>query len=222
MDGILHVVAHDLKAPLNQTSGLVNLLLEGEQLTQSQASYLNMILKVNGNADRLVRDLVEISKLESEKDTMQLESLDLVQLTKETVSFLEIEARRKSIALELSLPDQPLVIASERSFISRILENLVTNAVKFSPTNKRVFISLSAAKDGVMIEIADEGPGISEDDQRKLFKKFQRLSARPTAGENSTGLGLAIVQALVIRLGGTIGVESKLGAGTRFKVWIPK
>lgn len=222
MDGILHVVAHDLKAPLNQTAGLVSLVMDAGGLSADQISYLEMLLKVNGNAGRLVRDLVEISKLESEKEPMQLESLDLVALVQETVSFLEVEAQRKSIALDLQLPLWSLVIDSERSFITRILDNLVTNAIKFSKPNKTVFIQVADQEDGVMIEIRDQGPGISREDQAKLFKKFQRLTARPTAGESTTGLGLAIVQALVIRLKGRISVKSNAGEGTAFVVWLPK
>jgi signal transduction histidine kinase len=222
MDGILHVVAHDLKAPLNQTEGLISLVLMEGNLTDAQRSYLEMILKVNGNAGRMVRDLVEISKLESEKDPMQFASLDLGELIREAYSFLEVEAQRKSITLGLDLPATPVVLATEKTFLLRILDNLVTNAIKFSKPGKKIRIGLEADAKGATISVEDEGPGLSAEDHAKLFKKFQRLSARPTAGETSTGLGLAIVHALVMRLRGDIHATSKPGEGTTFYVWIPR
>ncbi|HMZ52238.1 MAG TPA: sensor histidine kinase, partial [Candidatus Sumerlaeota bacterium] len=100
-------------------------------------------------------------------------------------------------------------------------DNLVSNALKFSPKGRIVKVRLTARADGALFEITDQGPGMSAEDKEKMFKKFQRLSARPTAGESSTGLGLAIVHALVGRMRGRIEVESEVGVGTVFRVWLP-
>ena len=101
------------------------------------------------------------------------------------------------------------------------MENLVSNAIKFSQRGTEVGIMSIAEPNRVILEVSDQGPGISLEDQRKLFGKFQKLSARPTGGEHSSGLGLAIVKSLVDKLGGDIEVKSELGKGAIFRVVLP-
>ena len=98
------------------------------------------------------------------------------------------------------------------------MDNLISNAIKFTPSGRRIYLDLANGGDGAVFSIRDEGPGISKEDQKKMFRKFQRLSAKPTGGESSTGLGLSIVKSLVERLDGQIDVESQLGKGTTFRI----
>ena len=107
---------------------------------------------------------------------------------------------------------------SDRSYLIRVFENLLSNALKFSENGKHIFVSLHQIKDVIELKVRDEGPGISDEDQAKLYHKFQRLSARPTSGESSTGLGLWIVKTVVDKLGGQIECESKVGVGTTFTI----
>jgi signal transduction histidine kinase len=103
-----------------------------------------------------------------------------------------------------------------------VLDNLISNAVKYSPQGKNIYIRLNISNEAVAVEVQDEGPGLSDEDKKHLFGKFARLSARPTAGEHSTGLGLSIVKRMVEAMNGRVWCESELGKGAKFCVELPK
>ena len=109
----------------------------------------------------------------------------------------------------------------DSSRIAQVIDNLINNAIKYSQEGSNVYISIDREEDAVRLSVRDEGPGISEDDQTRLFGEFQKLSAQPTAGEKSTGLGLAIVKKIVEAHGGSVKVESQLGSGSTFSFAIP-
>ena len=109
----------------------------------------------------------------------------------------------------------------DSSLLIQILDNLLSNAIKFSEFNSEVFVNLKQTQQTIRIEIRDQGPGISEEDKKKLFKKFQKLKAQPTAGESSTGLGLSIVKKYVDAMNGKVWCESKPGVGAQFIVEFP-
>jgi signal transduction histidine kinase len=116
----------------------------------------------------------------------------------------------------------PSEVSTDRQFLTRILDNLVGNASKFSETGKTIFLRVWSDEHHINFSVRDQGPGISADDRKKIFAKFQRLSAKPTGGEASTGLGLAITKALVDKLNGVIEVNSVLGEGAQITVRLPK
>jgi signal transduction histidine kinase len=110
---------------------------------------------------------------------------------------------------------------ADRAAVMQVLDNLISNALKYSPPNTTVHVHALPEKDGIVINVRDEGPGISETDQKKLFQKFTRLTARPTGGESSTGLGLAIVKKLAEAMAGSIQCHSALGSGSAFVLRLP-
>jgi signal transduction histidine kinase len=112
-------------------------------------------------------------------------------------------------------------LKTDKLLLWRILENLLSNAIKYSPEGKSIHISSKEENERTIFVIKDEGPGFSEDDKKKMFGKFQKLSARPTGNENSTGLGLSIVKMIVEKLMGSIQVESEQGKGSTFIVSLP-
>ena len=112
-------------------------------------------------------------------------------------------------------------IISDRDYLSRILDNLISNAMKFSSPNSDVEVHVEKNSDSIRLAIKDHGPGFSEYDKQFLFQKFKKLSARPTGGESSNGLGLAIVKILIDRLGGEIKLESVRGSGSTFIIVLP-
>ena len=113
-------------------------------------------------------------------------------------------------------------VIADRLYLTRILENLISNAIKFSPRHKTVVVSIEPNDDTVRIGVKDNGPGISEGDQQNLYMKFHPLTAKPTEGESSTGLGLSIVKSLAEKMKGQISCESKLGEGAKFILTLPK
>ena len=137
-----------------------------------------------------------------------------------------VEAQRpralaKSQTLRLESLTGPVPAVIDPSVTVQVIENLVSNAVKYSPPGKNIFVRLLQPAEAIRCEVQDEGPGLSAEDQKKLFGKFARLSAKPTGGEHSTGLGLSIVKKMVEAMNGRVWCESELGKGATFVVQFP-
>ncbi|MFN8397112.1 MAG: tetratricopeptide repeat-containing sensor histidine kinase [Bacteroidia bacterium] len=221
MSGLLHVVAHDLKAPLNQVANLIEVAEEDGNLNPNQEKVLSMAKKVTNNAWNLVKDLIELGRAEHKDAQLKMAPVPLGSLITEVAATFSVDAAKKSIEIQTALPEVEAYCVTEPSHLRRVLENLISNALKFSPSGKTVEISLASVGQKMRITVRDQGPGISPEDQKNLYRKFHKLSARPTAGESSSGLGLAIVKTLVDQLGGEITVESEVGVGSTFVVRIP-
>lgn len=221
-DGLIGIVAHDLKSPLNKSAALTELIANVGPLNPSQEQALNMIRTVTAHGSDLIRDLLDLNSIEHPDSELHHEEVDLIGLFREAADTFEAAARQKDLNIHWDPPSAEGTILTDRGSLNRILENLVSNAVKFSPRGKKIWVTaaISSSK-GLTISVRDEGPGIGAEDRKKLFKKFQRLSARPTGGESSTGLGLAITKTLAEKLGGTIDIHSKPGMGAEFVVELP-
>jgi signal transduction histidine kinase len=147
---------------------------------------------------------------------------DLWDTVRQTVEGYRQRARAKRIELHFEENNRPSMVAADTTQLVQIMDNLVSNAVKYSPSGKNIYVRVYQVDSRVRAEIKDEGPGISAEDQKRLFGKFARLSARPTAGEHSTGLGLAIVKRLVESMKGEVWCESHPGDGAAFIVELPE
>jgi signal transduction histidine kinase len=147
--------------------------------------------------------------------------VDLGRLGLATSGILQPQAEAKLQRIHASAEDGCLVEGDE-DWLRQVLENLLGNAIKYSPPRRSIFLSVARAGGSVRVEVRDEGPGLTEDDRAKIFGRFQRLSARPTGGESSTGLGLSIVKQLVERHHGRVWAESPgRGQGSSFLVELP-
>jgi signal transduction histidine kinase len=222
-DGLIGIVAHDLRSPLTKTTGLVDLVALSGPLNAKQTDLMEMIRKVCDHGNSLIEDLLEINSLEgtrAEENTMSVVAVD---------SYLEAfathhvtVANQKNITIHLEKSNQTKIdIMTNAEYLTRILDNIVSNAIKFSPPHSNVYLKGITQDNQVFFSVRDEGPGFSDADRAQMFKKFKRLSARPTGGESSTGLGLSIVKALVDRLKGNIIIETASGKGTTFTVVFP-
>jgi signal transduction histidine kinase len=220
-DSLVGIVAHDLKAPLTKVQSLARMMEMIGGLTPQQQDIVQKIEKVTQDGARLIQDLLDISQAETDSRQIETSEFDLNELVQQLIAGHQGHANRKHIQLIWNAHPAGIPMVSEESFVSRVFDNILSNALKYSPDSKKVTVSTTLIDGQACISVADEGPGISEEDQAKMFRKFQKLSARPTAGESSTGLGLAIIKMLVEKLGGYIEVESKLGEGAKFSVYIP-
>ncbi len=221
-DGLVGIVAHDLKSPMNKALALSELLQIQGPLNEDQLRSVSMMGKVASAGNDLIRDLLDLNAIEHPDTDLRPEHVDLAALLHELEVGYEGEARRKDLRMHFQIAADLPSLRCDRKSLVRVMDNLISNAMKFSPRGLAIHVKAYAGQNGELsLEVADEGPGISPSDQEKMFKKFQRLTARPTGGENSTGLGLAITQALVHKLGGEIDLHSKLGAGARFVVKLP-
>ncbi len=219
-DNFINVVAHDLKSPLNNISGLSNLIRINGELTEEQVHYLNLLDQVSSEAKNLIINLLDINKLESGNIEENYEEFNIEELIDHEISYFRKDAQEKNIAISKKCSNN-IIINNNKEFVQRILNNLISNAIKFSPENKNVVVTGEYINKYLSLAVKDEGPGISKKEQKYLFKKFQKLSTRPTAGESSTGLGLAIVKLLVEKLKGEIIVESEINKGAEFIVKFP-
>jgi signal transduction histidine kinase len=212
---MIGIVAHDLKNPLSSAmtiSGLFN----SEEITKDQKEYLRLITKSLNRMNDLVAKILEIKVLESSSIKTNYGDVDLKQITEQVIAALKIQSDNKNIKITTDLDE--VVASLDRNLMIQIIDNLLSNAIKFSKHNTIVRITLKEQNQIIRLEIDDEGPGIKEEDKAQLFKKFRKLSARPTHGESSTGLGLSIVKKYVEAMNGKVWCESEFGQGAKFIV----
>jgi signal transduction histidine kinase len=220
-DGLMDVVAHDLRAPLNRVKGLVS-LVELQDPNEEAQKYLNLIKNTCDSGRRLIQDLLDINQMADAESAIDWEHINLNQFMRDLIFNYQSQAQAKSIQIyELAPEMKHLDLWTDETLLNRVMDNLLSNAVKFSYKNSNIFVKWGQNADHIFIAIKDEGPGIKPEDRKKLFQKFQKLSAKPTAGEDSTGLGLAIVKSLTERLNGNIEVQSEETRGAEFIIKFP-
>jgi signal transduction histidine kinase len=216
----LGVVAHDLKGPLH---GIVlaaeTLERDPREATQKRG---RAIRKEGTEMCALIDRFLSVAAMESGELTSHLEVLDLASLVGLVAGARRAKAAEKAIDVFLQGADGPLWVLGDRVYVREILDNLLTNALKFSPSGTQVILRMEAREGWGCVSVADQGPGLTDLDKRRLFGRFTRLSARPTGGESSSGLGLFIVKRMVDDLGGHISVESEPGHGATFRVEFPR
>ena len=210
----LGIAAHDLKNPLTVIIGSAELLKMNLPPAQS-AKLSSNILGAGQRMLQLIKDLLDANAIEQGKFTSNIMPCDLRALAAECAANNQIHASRKEIAI-CTEEGEIFWGRADRNAAMQILDNLISNAVKFSPHKSTVSVSVSVENGFVGIHVKDQGPGLSADDQKKLFGKYTRLSAQPTGGESSTGLGLSIVKKLAEAMAGTVVCRSVLGEGATF------
>jgi len=218
----LGIAAHDLRNPINAISGFSELLLLGVagNINDEQKEYLSIIKKASDDMLALVNDFLDVSVIESGRLEIKRKRGSMKQLVENQVRLHELYAEQKKINIVKQLDDVPEILF-DPDRMAQVVSNLLGNALKFSPQGKEIVVSLLHEDDTVLLKVKDNGPGMTDEDKKKLFGEFQRLSASPTAGEKSTGLGLAIVKKIVDVHGGAITVNSAPGQGAEFVVCLP-
>lgn len=218
-DTLMNIVAHDLKSPLNRIYGLSDLVEVEGNLSNEQLKYLGLIKDSTRSGLDLIVDLLDVNSLEVNREP-HYSNFNLSAFLHDRVGAFDHYASVKEIEIKLierNIDD----ISLDQEYLSRIMDNLISNAIKFSPRNSLVIISAERINGYYTIEVKDHGPGFSSNDKKYLYQKFKKLTARPTAGETSNGLGLAIVKILVDRLGGSIQLNSTPGSGSEFTISFP-
>ncbi len=221
-DNFLNVAAHDLKSPVNNILGLISLInMQKGNISPEQGEYILHIQHLCSNMQNLIGNLLDIGKIEGGIMVLTREPVNVSEFMKEHLDDFKEHAATKHISLILEDHTPNSCVITDRSALQRISENLISNALKFSPPHTRVIIRLEQTDHHLKMEIQDHGLGIHPDEINLLFRKFQKLSTRPTGGEGSSGLGLSIVKELVTALNGKIHVSSEVNKGTTFSVELP-
>jgi signal transduction histidine kinase len=220
----LGIAAHDLKNPLSAILGVEQLIeksIKAEQFVDKAKiiKYSKMIQNSTVYMFNIITNLLDVNIIDSGKIQLNLKRINILPTLSQIVAEYTEKATNKEISLDFAPANKEYIAYVDINKLRQILDNLVSNAVKYSPFGKQVFIRIFTTKNAtVCCEIQDEGPGISDDEQTKLFQKFSRLSNLPTNNERCTGLGLFIVKKLVTAMGGKVWCESELGKGSRFVV----
>jgi signal transduction histidine kinase len=216
-------VSHELRTPIAALLTFNELLKDQAAADPvARAEFLESSRVQLERLDWLAQNLLELSKLDSGLVLLDLRPDDLRAAVESSVEQAQPAARRRGLDLRLSLPDAPLRIRHDPQRIGQVVNNLVGNAIKFTPPGGRIDVSVAGNGDGARIDVVDTGTGIDPSELPRIFERFYRGSRANEARGSGSGLGLAIVHSIVDMHHGTIAVDSRLGAGSRFTVLLPR
>jgi signal transduction histidine kinase len=219
-DEFVALVSHELRTPLTAIQGYTELVLDGTagELNDEQRTMLGAVDRNSVRLFRLINDLLFVAQVNAGKLHVAIEDVDLVAVAAEAVSDAQPRAVAAGVLLEFECDLTPTVRA-DRVRLAQVFDNLISNAIKFTPPGGRVRLTVSKVGGDAMIVIADSGMGMTPADQQRLFTRFFRTKA--AARIQGTGLGLSITKAILDAHHGSISVESEVGQGTRFTFTVP-
>jgi signal transduction histidine kinase len=208
-------VSHELRTPLTAIRGHVDALREGvAEDPEAREASLEVIAREGARLERLVGDVLDLAKLEAHRFTVHTEEVDMERLCDQAYNAFGEEARRRSIEYAKRFEAQPTIF-SDGDRVLQIISNLLSNAFRWTPDGGRVQLELSASNGRVSVAIDDSGPGVAIEEQERIFRPFW------SRDDSGTGLGLAIAHELAAALGGSIGLDSRPGEGSRFELVLP-
>jgi len=216
-------ISHDLRTPLASMQGYIEtLIIKDDSLdAATRRQYLEIARKHATHLGRLIQDLFELAMLDSRCVTPIFEYFSLPELIHDVAQEFELQARAANVALEVAPPGAPVPVFADISLIQRVLENLVGNALKYTPAGGKVSISVRRSADAVGVSVSDTGPGISQDALPHIFDRFYKASQYDDKSTGSMGLGLAIAKRILELHSSEISVASEERRGTRFHFDLP-
>ncbi|MHB8468356.1 MAG: sensor histidine kinase, partial [Gaiellaceae bacterium] len=221
-DAFIATVSHELRTPLTSISGFLEMMQEEEAaLGETGRTYLNVIRRSAERLQHLVEDLLLIAQIEARRIELERRPVDLTLLAERALESARPVADEKGVSLEIR-SDAPPYVAGDARRLTQVLDNLVSNAVKFTDDGGRVTVAMGDdGNGGVLLVVSDTGVGIPADEQGQVFSRFFRASTATRRAIPGTGLGLAISRALVEQHGGTITLASRESEGTEVTVTLP-
>jgi signal transduction histidine kinase len=220
-DAFVATVSHELRTPLTSISGFLEMMEDEEHaLGDAGRQYLDVIRRATERLHSLVEDLLLVAQIEARRIELQLAPVDLAELASRSVQAAQPAAAEKKIALDV-VTDHPPRVLGDSGRLSQVLDNLVSNAVKFTPDGGTVTVTVDKNGAGARVVVADTGIGVSQDEQKQVFSRFFRASSATRRAIPGTGLGLAICHALIAQHGGSIEFRSSEGEGTEVVVTLP-
>lgn len=214
-------VSHELKTPLTSIKGFSETLLEGDCDEETEKHFLTII---NDNADRmekLVQDLLTLSRYDSKKNKNSIVEFDLGELAKKCTEKFEIEVRKRNQSLECFVTADVPPVQADKDGIERVIINIISNSVKYTPNGGKINVYVGYVHNDAYVKIKDTGIGIPKDDLDKVFERFYRVDKARSRKLGGTGLGLSIAKEIIEQNNGNINVSSKVGQGTEVVIRIP-
>ncbi len=215
-------VSHELKTPLTSIKAYAETLRLGAVYDQENS--LSFVKRIEEQAERLhqlILDLLQLSRIESGEEVLDIRDVALSDVIIQAITYRQDAASTKGIAIKLETPDQPLTIHADEEGVRTVLDNLIDNAIKYTPEGGTVTVRWLQEGDMVLIEVTDTGIGISQGEQARVFERFHRVDKARSRELGGTGLGLSIVKHMTQSLGGTVGIRSQLGQGSTFEIRLP-
>ena len=217
-DEVVSIVSHELKLPLTVIQGYGEMLAGA--LAGDEKLYAEKICEQTFRLNKLIVDFLDITRLEHGRTELNKLPLDLIELSQETIALVQEPAAKKNIRIKEELPRQTSPILADATLLLQAMTNLLDNAIKFSPVNSRIVVKITEEPSQLCFSVSDQGPGITEESQKTIFKKFNRGKQAP--GQEGFGLGLNFVYQVIRKHGGEIRVDSSPGQGAIFSVTLPK
>ncbi len=217
---LLSVTAHDLRNPATSIRALVHTLrgAKASPLAPEQIDILNTVYEASQSMLDLINNLLDSSVIEADEMPINRQPASLAALVEEAVKLNNATATPKGSIIVLNRGALPETLLLDSPRIRSVLNNLLVNAIKFSPPGSTITVEESSTERHCSVAVRDQGPGIPDDEHDKLFKEYGRTSVKPTGGEPSTGLGLSICREVMIAHGGTIHAENLAGGGAEFRI----
>lgn len=217
---LMQILVHDLKSPLSNIK-MLSYLFQDFARDKDSEELISIFNKSLDYVFHLIEQMETLNNMETFSTNNYVEEFNIVDFIRANLKDFTNAAESKAIKLNFEADVQKPVINTDMNFLKRIMYNLISNAIKFSPFEKQIAVKVHQTIDGFDISIADEGPGISDGEFSKLFQKFAKLNNRPTNSESSSGLGLFIVKELLKKINGDIKVESQVNNGSTFTISLP-
>ncbi|MEL4304263.1 sensor histidine kinase [Methanococcoides sp. LMO-2] len=216
------MVSHELKTPLTAMKTSSEFMKETECDPEVKEEMLDLIIRNIDRQSRMVDDLLDISRIESGRMKFNPEDVNIREIVETSLQTVEKQAKDKGINLKVGYPQESLTIRTDKDKLIRVFVNLLTNAIKFTPHDGDVEISVTDTGDNIQASIKDNGIGIPPEKRDKIFDKFYQVDSTATRKAGGTGLGLAIIKGIIDGQGGNIFVESENGKGSTFTFRLPK
>lgn len=215
-------VSHELKTPLSLIRMFGETLDSGIVTDEKdRQKFYGIIRKESERLTHLINNVLDFSRMDAGVKEYNFQEADLVEVVKSSLEAYKFQMSDRGFKIESDLSGEPLIIKIDRDAISQVLLNLLNNAVKYSDEEKYIIVRVNKDSTSALISVTDHGLGISKDELKKIFDKFYRVSTARTKETHGSGLGLTLAKHIVEAHGGTIEVESEIGKGSRFTVWIP-
>ena len=215
-------VSHELKTPITTIKSYTETLIDGAMDDKEICgSFLSVIDKESDRMARLVSDLLQLSRMDHKKNNFNSSRFDIDNLIKDIVNKLDISFKEKNHIIKMGLCDKNIIINGDKDRIEQVIQNILTNAIKYTPNNGIVSINIREENEQAMISIKDNGIGIPEKDVSRIFERFYRVDKARSRDMGGTGLGLSIAKHIIEQHGGDISVKSEVGKGTEFKIKLP-
>lgn len=220
-DELIQNLSHELRTPLTFVKGYTELLLTGDlgPLTPDQEEALRVVQERTEGIVKMVSDILDLST--SRMQDLELTTVNVGELVERAVQSGTVAAQQRGLSLQADLRDRPIIRADSHR-LTQVLDNLIGNALKFTPPGRRVVVGVEEVQDGVHIWVQDEGIGIPPDQQEKIFDRFYQVDGSTRRRYGGAGVGLALVRRIVEAHGGRVWVESEVGQGSTFHVLFPK